>query len=125
MRLCDFNCVILWTNRARCALNREILNLLNEESVSGESSGRASLYKFDEKSYHEGESIAKDTIHFFSPQTYMLHILETVVRLSLCIYVPCFLWILSNSMLSVDFAQYLDCVTQFSTYLTRELPRKS
>ena len=29
--------------RARCTLNKKILNLLNEESVSGESSGRASL----------------------------------------------------------------------------------
>ena len=29
-------------NRARCALNKEILGLLNEESVSGGSSGRSS-----------------------------------------------------------------------------------
>ena len=28
----------------RCALNMEILDLLNEESVSGARSGRASLY---------------------------------------------------------------------------------
>ena len=34
---CDRNCVILQTNRARCILNREIHDLLNEESVSGES----------------------------------------------------------------------------------------
>ena len=33
--LCDCNCVILRTNRARCALNMEILDLLIEESVSG------------------------------------------------------------------------------------------
>ena len=32
------------TNRARCALYKKILVLLDEESVSGESSGRASLY---------------------------------------------------------------------------------
>ena len=32
MELCD---VILRTNRVRCALNMEILDLLNEESVSG------------------------------------------------------------------------------------------
>ena len=38
--LCD---VILRTNRVRCALNMEILDLLNEESVSGVRSGRASL----------------------------------------------------------------------------------
>ena len=43
MELRDYNYVILWTNRARCALNKKILNLLNEESVSGGSSGRASL----------------------------------------------------------------------------------
>ena len=29
---------------ARCTLNKKILNLLNDESVSGESSGRASQY---------------------------------------------------------------------------------
>ena len=29
--------------RVRCALNMEILDLLNEESVSGARSGRASL----------------------------------------------------------------------------------
>ena len=40
MELCD---VILQTNRGRCALNMEILDLLNEESVSGARSGRASL----------------------------------------------------------------------------------
>ena len=38
------------TNRARCALYKKILDLLDEESISGESSGRASLYKFDERS---------------------------------------------------------------------------
>ena len=31
------------TNRARCALYKKILDLLDEKSVSGESSGRASL----------------------------------------------------------------------------------
>ena len=41
MELCD---VILQTNRVRCALNMEILDLLNEESVSGARSSRASLY---------------------------------------------------------------------------------
>ena len=43
LSVCNRNCVILRTNRARCALNKEIFDLLNEESVSGESSGRASL----------------------------------------------------------------------------------
>ena len=37
------NYVILWTNGARCTLNKEILDLLNEESISGTRSGRASL----------------------------------------------------------------------------------
>ena len=41
----DCNYVILGTNRARCSLNKKILNLLNEDSVSGENSGRASLYR--------------------------------------------------------------------------------
>ena len=40
MELCD---VIIRTNGVRCALNMEILDLLNEESVSGARSGRASL----------------------------------------------------------------------------------
>ena len=31
------------TNRARCALNRKILDLLDEESVSGESISRVNL----------------------------------------------------------------------------------
>ena len=39
MELCD---VILRTNRVRCALNMEILDLLNEESVSRARSSRAS-----------------------------------------------------------------------------------
>ena len=41
--VCAGNCVIHRTNRARCALCKKILDLLTEESVSGESSGRASL----------------------------------------------------------------------------------
>ena len=42
MGQCDRNHIIRWTNRARCTLNKEILNLLNEVSVSGIRSGRAS-----------------------------------------------------------------------------------
>ena len=42
MGFCDCNCVILWTNRAKCSLNKEILDLLNKESVSGACSGRTS-----------------------------------------------------------------------------------
>ena len=41
--ICAGNCVILQTNRARCALYQKILDLLDEESVSGARSGRASL----------------------------------------------------------------------------------
>ena len=40
MELCD---VILQTNRARCALNMKILDLLNEERVFGARSGKASF----------------------------------------------------------------------------------
>ena len=39
----------------------KILDILDEESISGESSG----YKFDEKSYRECESIAKVRFKFF------------------------------------------------------------
>ena len=42
--------VILRTNRARFTLSKENLDLLDEESVSGANSGRAIIYKFDEKS---------------------------------------------------------------------------
>ena len=41
--VCDHNCVILRTNRARRALNKEIVDLRNEESISGVRRGRASL----------------------------------------------------------------------------------
>ena len=71
MELCD---IILRTNRVRCALNMEILDLLNEKSVSG--AHRVELvYKFDEKSYCEclkGESISKVRFkYFFHPQTHI------------------------------------------------------
>ena len=44
MESSNHNCVILRTNRARYALNKKILIILNEESISGGSGGRASLY---------------------------------------------------------------------------------
>ena len=51
MGFCDRNCIILLTNRARCALNKEILDLLNEDSVSEACSAMVELvYQFDEKS---------------------------------------------------------------------------
>ena len=43
MELWDRNYVILQTNKARCELNKEILDLLYDENVSGVRSGRASL----------------------------------------------------------------------------------
>ena len=66
MELCN---VILRTNRVRCALNTDILDLLNEESVSGARSGEL-VDEFDEKSYCEclkkkGESIAKVRFKYF------------------------------------------------------------
>ena len=45
MGLCDRNCVILL---ARCALNKEIINLLNEESL--ERAVVEPVYNFDDKS---------------------------------------------------------------------------
>ena len=45
-----WNCAISsYGQRVRCALNMEILDLLNEESISG----ARLVYKFDEKSYCE------------------------------------------------------------------------
>ena len=41
--VCASNCAIIQTNRVRCALNRKISDLLDEESIFGESSGRVNL----------------------------------------------------------------------------------
>ena len=63
------------TSRARCALYKKILGLLDEESFSGESSGRA-IYKFDEK-FYRFEKVSRllkyDSI-YFGPQTYLLYL---------------------------------------------------
>ena len=45
--LCDRNCVIVQPKRARCTLNKEILDLLNKESVSGSAMVEL-VYKLDE-----------------------------------------------------------------------------
>ena len=52
MELCDCNYVILHRNRARCALNKKILNLLNDENFL-EKAAVELVYKFYEKSYRE------------------------------------------------------------------------
>ena len=54
------------TNRARCALYKKVLDLLNEESISGESSGRASLLIRREVLLQKFEqvSLSLSTIHF-------------------------------------------------------------
>ena len=74
MELCD---IILRTNRVRCALNMEILDLFNEESFSGASSGRASLYirrdvllrKFEKVS----QSLKYDSNIFWSTNIYIYY----------------------------------------------------
>ena len=68
MELCD---VILRTNRVRCALNLEIFDLLNEESVSG---ARRSINSTRSPTVNvkKGESIAKVRFkYYFRPQTYI------------------------------------------------------
>ena len=45
MELSDCNCVILHRNRAQCALNKKILNLLNEENFL-EKAAVELVYKF-------------------------------------------------------------------------------
>ena len=50
MGLCNRNSVILRTNRARCALYKEILDLLNKNKEFLESTVIRLVYKFDEKS---------------------------------------------------------------------------
>ena len=63
MELCD---VILQTNRVRCTLNMEILDLLNEESVSGACSGRASLINSTRSPTAKFEKVRKYDSNFFS-----------------------------------------------------------
>ena len=58
MELSDCNYVILRTNRARCALNKKILNLLNEESVSGESRKEGVIHS---ETFQAGREIFQDT----------------------------------------------------------------
>ena len=58
------------TNRPRCALYKKILDLLDEESVSGESSGRASLYIVLLRMFEKvSQSLKYDSNYFFCPQT--------------------------------------------------------
>ena len=69
MWFCDHNYVILRTNRARCALNKEILDLHNEESVSEVRSFVELVYKSNEKSttasVRKGKSTAKVPFKLF------------------------------------------------------------
>ena len=74
MRFCDRNCVILWTKRAKCTLNKKILDLLNErkilDSLNEESvSGVVELvYNLDEKStvsVRKGKATAKEPFKLF------------------------------------------------------------
>ena len=89
MELCD---VILRTNRVRCALNMEILDLLNEESVSGAHSGRAKIRRevllrmFEKVS----QSLKYDSNIVFCPQTHNIYICMdtspvTLTPLALCL----------------------------------------
>ena len=75
MELCD---VILWTDRVRCALNIEILDLLNEESVSGARSCRASLLIRREVQLSTFEKVSRslkyDSNFFSTTDIYILYI---------------------------------------------------
>ena len=73
-------CVILRTNRARCALNK-ILDLLNEESISVVEL----VYKFDENltaNVWKGELIAKVRFKFI-----LVHIHLYLRNVYICIYI--------------------------------------
>ena len=56
MGLCKCNYVILQTNRARCALNEEILDLLTSKAFL-ERAVIELVYKFDEKSTTSVEKV--------------------------------------------------------------------
>ena len=49
MELCDLKCVVLQTNRAKCTLNKDILDLLMRKAFL-EHVEVEPVYKFDEKS---------------------------------------------------------------------------
>ena len=62
--LCNRNCVILQTNRARCALNEEILDLLNEESISGMCSGKSTIKSLPQV-FEKVSQLLKCNLNFF------------------------------------------------------------
>ena len=76
MELCD---LILQTNKVRCALNMEILDLPNEESISVAEL----VYKFDKKSYCECLSIAKVRFKFFFRPQACIYIIWTPAPITL------------------------------------------
>ena len=62
-------CVILWTNGARCALNKEIHSM---RKAFLERAVVELVYKFDEKSTAKGKSITKVPFkQFWGSYTYM------------------------------------------------------
>ena len=73
MSLYDRNFVTLRTNRVEYTLYRKIIDLLNEESVSGAHSGRASLYIRQEDLLRMFEKVTIAKVRFkkkVGPQTY-------------------------------------------------------
>ena len=64
MSLYDRNFVTLRTNRVECTLYRKIIDLLDEESVSGARSGRASLYIRQEDLLRMFEKVAIAKVRF-------------------------------------------------------------
>ena len=77
MELSNCNYVILQTNRARCALYKKILILLNEQNISGKADVEL-VYVFDENpttNILKCESIAKVRFNFFLVHTYTYTVL--------------------------------------------------
>ena len=67
------NSVIFRTNRSRCTLNKKILDLLEVESVSEESSGRANLIQREviPQMFEKVSQSLKYYSFFFGPQIYI------------------------------------------------------
>ena len=74
-KLCDHNCVISARQIEQGVLYKKVLDLLDEESISGESSGRASLLIRREVLLRKFEKVSlslSTILFFFGPQTYIL-----------------------------------------------------
>ena len=136
MELCD---VILQTNRVRYVFNMEILDLLNEESVSGVCSGRASLsirrevllqmFKKVSRSVKYDSNIFFIHKHIWTPQPITLTrsrcMCGVIIALSLMLHIRIRRVISDNPLYYNITITYISCLISNSiAYLTRLLEQQ-